>query len=68
MISDPGEATATVFMTRKQRYTLPSKPAQGNYMSIIAMLLHPFSVEVLISNPKTAATPLKSSSITLSAH
>jgi choline dehydrogenase-like flavoprotein len=43
MISDPGEATATVFMTRKQRYTFPSKPARGNYMSIIAMLSHPFS-------------------------
>jgi choline dehydrogenase-like flavoprotein len=43
MIRDPGEATATLFMTRKQRYTLPSNPAQGNYMSIIAMLSHPFS-------------------------
>jgi propionyl-CoA synthetase len=43
MISDPGEATATVFMTRKQRYTTPSEPAPGNYMTILAMLSYPFS-------------------------
>lgn len=43
MILDPGEATATVFMTRKQRYTPLSEPAPGNYMTIIAMLSYPFS-------------------------
>jgi choline dehydrogenase-like flavoprotein len=43
MIRDPGEATATVFMTRKQRYTFPSAHTSGNYMTIIAMLSYPFS-------------------------
>lgn len=43
MIRDPREATATVFMTRKQRYTPSSTPTEGNYMSIIAMLSYPFS-------------------------
>ena len=43
MINDPNEATGTVFMTRKQRYTPPSQPAPGNYMTIIAMLSYPFS-------------------------
>jgi choline dehydrogenase-like flavoprotein len=43
MIRDRNEATATVLMTRKQRYTPPSEPAPGNYMTILAMLSYPFS-------------------------
>ncbi|KAM0815630.1 putative Choline dehydrogenase [Seiridium cardinale] len=43
MILDPDEASATVFMTRMQRYTRPGHAAPGNYMTIIAMLSHPFS-------------------------
>lgn len=43
MIQDPGEATATILMTRKQRYTPPSEPAPGNYMTLLAMLSYPFS-------------------------
>jgi choline dehydrogenase-like flavoprotein len=42
-IKDANEATATVLLTRKQRYTPPSNPAPGNYMTILAMLSHPFS-------------------------
>lgn len=56
MINDPGEATATVFMLRKQRYTPPSEPATGNYMTIIAMLSYPFSSgnsHIPSSNPST---------------
>ncbi|KAK1985563.1 hypothetical protein LZ30DRAFT_809136 [Colletotrichum cereale] len=43
MIIDPGEASATVFMTRKQRYTASGSEAPGNYMTVVAMLAHPFS-------------------------
>jgi len=56
MILDPGEATATVFMTRKQRYTSSSKPAPGNYMTILAMLSYPFSrgsSHIIFANPGT---------------
>lgn len=44
MILSPDEASATVFMTRIQRYTTPESRAEGNYMTIIAMLSHPLSV------------------------
>lgn len=43
MILDQQEASATVFMTRIQRYTAPGSRAPGNYMTIVAMLSHPFS-------------------------
>ena len=42
-ILSPKEATATVFLTRKQRYTPPTAPAPGNYMTILAMFSHPLS-------------------------
>ncbi|KAF7909502.1 uncharacterized protein EAF01_003220 [Botrytis porri] len=43
IILDPEEASSTVFMTRKQRYTPSATPAPGNYMTILAMLSYPFS-------------------------
>lgn len=43
MILDQQEASATVFMTRIQRYTTPDSRAPGNYMTVVAMLSHPFS-------------------------
>lgn len=43
IILDPEEASATTFMTRKQRYTLSTSPAPGNYMTVLAMLSYPFS-------------------------
>ncbi|OHE94384.1 choline dehydrogenase [Colletotrichum orchidophilum] len=43
MILDDHEASATVFTTRIQRYTSRANPAPGNYMTIIAMLSHPYS-------------------------
>ncbi|KAK7727262.1 hypothetical protein SLS63_007313 [Diaporthe eres] len=43
MILDQQEASATVFMTRIQRYTAPGNKAPGNYMTVVAMLSHPFS-------------------------
>ncbi|KAI0157755.1 alcohol oxidase [Xylariaceae sp. FL1272] len=43
MILSKSEASATVFMTRLQRYTGPSDRADGNYMTVVAMLSHPFS-------------------------
>ncbi|KAI3400601.1 hypothetical protein diail_2312 [Diaporthe ilicicola] len=43
MILDENESSATVFMTRIQRYTAPDSKAQGNYMTVVAMLSHPFS-------------------------
>ncbi|KAJ9604062.1 hypothetical protein H2200_011585 [Cladophialophora chaetospira] len=43
MITEAGEASATVFMTRIQRYTKVGEEAEGNYISVIAMLSHPFS-------------------------
>lgn len=43
MILSPDEASATVFMTRIQRYTNPENRADGNYMTVVAMLSHPFS-------------------------
>lgn len=43
MILSPDEASATVFMTRMQRYTTPGNEAEGNYMTVVAMLSHPFS-------------------------
>ncbi|TVY73267.1 Dehydrogenase citC [Lachnellula suecica] len=55
MIKDPNEATATVLMTRKQRYTPPSEPAPGNYMTLLAMLSYPFSrgsSHIQVSDPK----------------
>lgn len=57
MILDSAETTAIVFMTREQRYTSPSKPAPGNYMTIIAMLSHPFSrgsSHITSANPSTS--------------
>ncbi|KAG8160823.1 hypothetical protein KVR01_009087 [Diaporthe batatas] len=43
MIMDRQEASATVFMTRIQRYTTAGSKAPGNYMTVVAMLSHPFS-------------------------
>lgn len=43
MIMSPNEASATVFMTRIQRYTEAGNKAEGNYMTVVAMLSHPFS-------------------------
>lgn len=43
IILDPEEASATVFMTRMQRYTAPGSAAPGNYMTLVAMLSHPLS-------------------------
>ncbi|KAK1701883.1 hypothetical protein BDP67DRAFT_539155 [Colletotrichum lupini] len=43
MILDDHEASATVFMIRVQRYTSRADPAPGNYMTIVAMLAHPYS-------------------------
>lgn len=43
MILDEQEASATVFMTRKQRYTASGSEDPGNYMTVVAMLSHPFS-------------------------
>lgn len=39
----PKAASATVFMTRKARYAPKLTAADGNYMSVIAMLSHPLS-------------------------
>lgn len=59
MILDPEEASATVFMTRKQRYTVPGKEAPGNYMTIVAMLAHPFSRgSVHIATPNSSKPPV----------
>ena len=43
MILLPGEASATVFMTRRQRYRNPGEELPGNFMTVVAMLSHPFS-------------------------
>lgn len=43
IILDQHEASATVFMTRIQRYTAVGSKAPGNYMTVVAMLSHPFS-------------------------
>lgn len=43
MILSPNEASATVFMTSRQRYTTPDNEAEGNHMTVVAMLAHPFS-------------------------
>jgi choline dehydrogenase-like flavoprotein len=43
MILDESEASATTFMVAKQRYTAAHDPAPGNYMTILAMLSHPYS-------------------------
>lgn len=43
MILDDQEASATVFMTCIQRYTPAGSKAPGNYMTVVAMLSHPFS-------------------------
>jgi choline dehydrogenase-like flavoprotein len=43
MILDEREASATVFLARMQRYSTPGNLAPGNYMSVVAMLAHPFS-------------------------
>lgn len=59
MILDPEEASATVFMTRKQRYTSPGNEAPGNYMTIVAMLAHPFSRgSVHIATPNSSEPPV----------
>lgn len=55
MILAPDEASATVFMSRMQRYTTATDRADGNYMSIVAMLSHPFScgsTHIKSSDPK----------------
>lgn len=57
MILDRQEASATVFMTRKQRYTAAGSEAPGNYMTVVAMLSHPFSrgsSHIRVSNPHEA--------------
>lgn len=43
MILDQQEASVTVFITRMQRYTAPGSAAPGNYVTVVAMLSHPFS-------------------------
>ncbi|ETS86667.1 hypothetical protein PFICI_00495 [Pestalotiopsis fici W106-1] len=59
MILDPEEASATVFMTRMQRYTLPGHKAPGNYMTVVAMLAHPFSRgSVHIATPESSDPPV----------
>jgi choline dehydrogenase-like flavoprotein len=60
-ISDPNEATATIYLSRKQRHMDKSTPEEVNaisspekYLSIIAMLSHPFSrgnVHIRSSDP-----------------
>lgn len=55
MIRDPTEASATVFMLRMQRYTTTETLAEGNYMTVVAMLAHPFSrgsVHITSPNPQ----------------
>lgn len=57
MILDKHEASATVFMTRIQRYTAVGSKAPGNYMTVVAMLSHPFSrgsSHIRDSNPHAA--------------
>lgn len=57
MILDQQEASATVFMTRIQRYTAPGSKAPGNYMTAVAMLSHPFSrgsSHIRVANPHEA--------------
>ncbi|KAH8779957.1 hypothetical protein F5883DRAFT_600235 [Diaporthe sp. PMI_573] len=57
MILDQEEASATVFMTRMQRYTVPGSAAPGNYMTVVAMLSHPFSrgsSHIRVANPHEA--------------
>lgn len=54
MILDQEEASATVFMTRMQRYTTAGSAAPGNYMTLVAMLSHPFSrgsSHIRVANP-----------------
>lgn len=54
MILDQHEASATVFMTRIQRYTAAGSKAPGNYMTVVAMLSHPFSrgsSHIRVANP-----------------
>jgi choline dehydrogenase-like flavoprotein len=43
MTLDQQEASATVFMAWIQRYTAVGNKAPGNYMTVVAMLSHPFS-------------------------
>lgn len=57
MITNSDEASAAVFMVMKQRYTKIGEEAEGNYMSVIAMLSHPFSrgsAHIQTSNPQSA--------------
>lgn len=57
MILDQNEASATVFMTRIQRYTAAGSKAPGNYMTVVAMLSHPFSrgsSHIRVANPHEA--------------
>lgn len=59
MILDQHEASATVFMTRIQRYTAAGSKAPGNYMTVVAMLSHPFSrgsSHIRVANPHEAPT------------
>ena len=65
-ITDPSEATATIYMTRKQRHMDKATQAEvnafsspENYISIIAMLAHPFSrgsVHIRSSDPAEKPT------------
>ncbi|KAF4988053.1 hypothetical protein FGRMN_9999 [Fusarium graminum] len=43
IVLDESEGSATTFMVAKQRYTAARDPAPGNYMTILAMLSHPYS-------------------------
>lgn len=57
MILDRHEASATVFMTRIQRYTAVGSKAPGNYMTVVAMLSHPLSrgsSHIRVANPYEA--------------
>ena len=54
MLTEKSEATATVFMTRIQRHTTLGDLADGNYMTVVAMLAHPLSrgsVHIHSANP-----------------
>ncbi|KAK8108101.1 uncharacterized protein PG998_010114 [Apiospora kogelbergensis] len=54
MLTEKSEATATVFMTRIQRHTTLKDLADGNYMTVVAMLAHPLSrgsVHIHSANP-----------------
>lgn len=52
IIFDPEEASSTIFMTRKQRYTPIAIPAPGNYMTILAMLSSHIATADPIEHPE----------------